>query len=496
MKKALYIAFIVVFLGICSVPLLGLLFGYRNINVEKRALAPFPVFFDKKGFNEGFPEEVENYLSDHFAFKPQLVTADAVLREALFGESVSEKVIVGEDGWLFFAPTLPDYLATEVLSDNEILRLARVLSVQEEALARRGVAFVFVVAPNKASIVPERMPDSYTPTGADNNYDKLYRVLDAAGKADPDLRSILLNHSAEGTADGDLYLKLDSHWNNLGAWIAYRAIAESITAKKPEIVLPDFSEAGVEKREITNGDLSLMLYPASERTDTQYFFDLPGEYSSARPIRSMEDILIQTTRENAQGRMLMFRDSFANSLIPFFSDAFSSATYSRAVPYDYGLLTDDTDAVVLEIVERNLSNLLMTAPLLSSYPVESVPDVRPDGITLDCRLEQTEDELRVYGTATPSEYDPGEYYEVFIRVDGADGIDGSDGIETFVTFPILEKELLESTEDPDSLARRANVAFSARLDLSAYASGTYTLTIIVRGPTGAVSAPYGNVVVS
>ncbi|MDD3959774.1 MAG: hypothetical protein PHF65_06230, partial [Oscillospiraceae bacterium] len=72
----------------------------------------------------------------------------------------------------------------------------------------------------------------------------------------------------------------------------------------------------------------------------------------------------------------------------------------------------------------------------------------------------------------------------------------ANGSGTFVTFPILEKEFLDNSDDPDTLARRANVAFSARLDLSAFVPGTYALTVIVHGPTGPVSAPIETIAVS
>lgn len=493
MKKMIYYIFAAIFIGACSAPLLGLLFGYKNENVEKRALAPAPVFFGEKGFNAAFPQEAEDYLSDHFAFKPQLVTADAFLRGALFGESVNEKVIIGKDGWLFFAPTLPDYLAVETLSDNDIYRVARTLEIQKEALARQGVGFIFVVAPNKASIYPEYMPAAYRPTGYDNNYDRLYGRLEGSGLERPDLRALLRGYALTSSSIppiDPIYLKLDSHWNNKGALIAYRAVADALISMDPNLTLTDFPDIPFEKSTVRNGDLSIMLYPSTELFDVQYEYVLASAYTSARPIRSMEDILIRTSCEGGSGDILMFRDSFANAWIPFFSNAFATATYSRAIPYDYGLLTEETDAVVFEIVERNIANILSAAPLLSSYAVEAAPDVRRDDITLDCRLERTDDTLRLYGTAMPSDYDTDGYYEIYIRADGANGSG------TFVTFPILEKEFLDNSDDPDTLARRANVAFSARLDLSAFVPGTYALTVIVHGPTGPVSAPIETIAVS
>ena len=488
MKKALRFLFVVLFIGICSVPLLGLLFGYKNVNVEKRALAEAPVLFNEKGFNASFPEDAENFLSDHYAFKPQLVTADAVLRGSLFGESVSEKVIVGSGGWLYFAPTLPDFLAEDTLSENQILRIFRTLEIQEEALVQKGVEFIFVIAPNKASVYPGHMPALYTPTGKDNNYDMLYDGLGTSKLGDPDLRSVLRAHTLEEGSEETLYLKLDSHWTNKGALLAYQSITGEITDQRPELVLPDFSDLPVEKREIVNGDLSQMLYPAANKSDLQYFYDLPENYSSARPIRTMEDLLIETSCESGQGQLLMFRDSFANALIPFFSDAFARATYSRAIPYDYRLLSDETDVVVFEIVERNVINILDSAPILNSFIVEDMTAARPDDMDLNVRTEEQEDGLfRLYGTAVPSQYDPEEYYEFFIQIEG----DGRS--VTYVTFPILEAELIEESENANRAEPPANAAFSARLDLSELPAGRYQISIIVKGESETVVAPYGSI---
>ncbi|MBN1775089.1 MAG: hypothetical protein JW817_01345 [Clostridiales bacterium] len=482
MKKALHFVFVVLFVGICSLPLLGLVFGYENVNIEKRALAPAPVFINEQGFNPSYPQEAEDYLSDHYAFKPYLVTADAIMRGALFGESVSEKVIIGREGWLYFAPTLPDHLATDVLSDNEVYRIARTLMIQKEALARKDIDFVFVVAPNKASLYPECMADRYVPTGKENNYDRLYAKFAFADIGSPDLRSLLRTSKLDAGSDETLYLKLDSHWNGRGAMIAYRAITNEIRSRRPDLVLNDYRDVAVEKQEIINGDLSVMLYPAAELIENQYVYALPADYTSARPIRSMEDMLIQTSCAGGQGNLLMFRDSFANALIPFFSDAFSSATYSRAVPYDYRLMTEQTDVVVLEIVERNLANLITAAPILSSYAIEPITGAQPDDIDLTVYVENVDGVFRLYGTAVPSNYDPATNYDIFIRLDGERSY-------TYVTFPILEPELAEEEEGDQA----QNAAFSARIDLSALDPGTYSVSIVVRDKNGSVIAPYGEI---
>ena len=68
------------------------------------------------------------------------------------------------------------------------------------------------------------------------------------------------------------------------------------------------------------------------------------------------------TRGGGSGKLLMFRDSFANAMIPFAASAFSEVRFERASPYadNIGLLDSfNADFVVAEIAERNLRDLII-----------------------------------------------------------------------------------------------------------------------------------------
>lgn len=480
MKKVRQFLFILLYMGACTVPLFGMLLGYKNINTEKRPLAKPPVLFSAEGFNDSFPEDAEAYLADHFAFKPQLVTADAVMKKTIFGESVSTQVIVGKDGWLFFEPTLKDYLKVFVLSDNEIYRIAKTLELQKEYLARRDVEFIFTVAPNKASIYPEYMPDRYLSVGKLNNFEKLCRQLDAVSFTYLNLHRVLKS------GDEQLYHKLDSHWNNLGALAVYRAIIGEVEKGSPELSFPDYADATYTPQKIWEGDLSQMLYPALSEKDDQMVYNIEKNYSSARPIRSPEELLINTTSEAGTADLLMFRDSFANALLPFISNSFTSVTYSRAIPYQYTLLTEDTDVVLFEIVERNIINIIQTAPVLPSYTVDAIPQATESPVDLHITIENTENGTRVVGTAKPENYDASQNYDIYLR------LAGDAGDFTLVTFPIYETDYMSGSED------LSNVAFSARLDESSIPAGTYTVEVLVCGEGQPVSckSPESTVVIS
>ncbi len=76
-------------------------------------------------------------------------------------------------------------------------------------------------------------------------------------------------------------------------------------------------------------------------------------------------MIISTANDGGNKSVLMFRDSFGNALYPFAANDFEQARFSRALPYD---LTDigAYDLVVIEIVERNIGNLLEYPPVLEA----------------------------------------------------------------------------------------------------------------------------------
>ncbi|MFA5676395.1 MAG: hypothetical protein WDA65_07730 [Christensenellales bacterium] len=458
MKKWVCVLYTFVFMGLCAAPLLGLIFGYENVNAEKRALASPPDIIKNGQVNFDFTKQFDDYFTDNFAFRTNLVTLNAFLNAGVFGESVSEQVIIGKDGWLFFEPTLRDYKKQNTLSDNEIYRLARTLKIQCDALLLNGTQFIFAVAPNKASVYGRYMPDRYKVTGDMSNAEKLFAAFDECGFVYADLFTPLRESSMR------VYHKQDTHWNNTGALIARRKLLE--TARKHndfgfrQYDIDAFTETEWE------GDLAAMLYPAARVRDTQQDYGVKKEYETLRPMRSLEDLTIMAESATGELNALMFRDSFANALIPILSNDFAAVTYSRAVPYDYSLLKEDTDIVILQIAERNLPDLLLAAPLLSAP--RAYIDVF-GARALDCRIDIkfTEDSIRIAGIAAPPGHEPYKNYDVYVR------ISGGDTNMVFTPFPILEKDAFEGEE------HFANAAFSMLLDKSILYENEYAVEVML-----------------
>ncbi len=443
MKKWVCIIYTAIFFGLCAAPFFGLILGHQNINSEKRALAAPPKIIKDGEINFDFTKQYDDYFTDNFAFRPNLITINAFLNAGLFGESVSEQVIIGKQGWLYFEPTLRDYKRLSTLTDNEVYRIARILEIQRDALNLKGVAFIFAVAPNKASIYGQYMPERYLTADNLSNAEKLFKQLDERGFEYADLFTPLRNHKS-GT-----YHKQDTHWNNTGALIARNELLNCIQKKKQFSFKEYDLDSFVAKNDFL-GDLGAMLYPAAQMKDIQHHYNVEKSFTTKSPMRSLEDLMISTESEGGELNAVMFRDSFANALIPILSNDFKSVTYSRAVPYNYSLLNSDTDAVILQIVERNLPDLLLSAPLITA-PKTKI-DYNLNRAFVDCAIdiEDMGAYLRIAGVAFPPGHDANKNYDIFLSVD--------DDQQVFSPFPIFEKEIFECEN------QYANAAFSMIID--------------------------------
>lgn len=439
--KFLKILYIVSICLILSAPLLLLPFA-QDTSAEKRPLSQFPELVAEEGLNTEFFSKMDTWLAEHFPFRSAVISANNLLKATLFGVSDEEQVIVGKNGWLYFSQTLPDYFGENEMTEAEIQQIVTTLSLIEEAVTQFGAEFVFAVAPNKNTIYPQYMPSYYQPAQNATNLDRLTALLREESFF------VDLQSAFSGSAE-QLYHARDSHWNNLGASIAWREMMAA--AGRTDDLLHG---ANYTWNQNWRGDLEDMIFPAFSYMDWQADFQVDWTYQITSNFRSEEDILITTENESGEGSLLMMRDSFGNSLLPFFAQSYEYALFSRAVPYDLREM-DTYDTVIIEIVERNLSNLIRTAPVMLA-PVRQPQGVQTQAIVY---ARQTKGLLHVYGSFS------GDARHIYLQL--------SNGEDTLVVeaFPIMEKSLLEQ-EGADCLEN----------GFSAYVPAEYTnyeITVLI-----------------
>ncbi len=340
--------FCVVFFCLLAVFSVGMLIPGASNAVEGAAM---PALVTDGKISDGFGNDFETWFSKRFAFRGKVVDAFSALKETVF-HTGNDQVIVGEDDFLFFADTLDSYTHANPLTEDEIVAIAHSLSNLQDYAETHGARFLFVCAPNKNTIYGEFMPARYEQQNELSDLDRLYAYL--GEKTDVrylDVRPALLAAKEDGTL---LYHKRDSHWNGIGAHIAFTAIAEHLA-----LSIPDFTRFQIQETDRFEGDLDRLLYPGSVKYDDDTVIDLEGQFMYTSAFTTSMDMEITTRSAGKSGKLLMFRDSFASAWMEQFAATFSDCRFERAIPYRIdGAANGNYDVILVEIVERNLRSLI------------------------------------------------------------------------------------------------------------------------------------------
>lgn len=279
MKKGKLI-YCILFFAICLCPSLGMLVTKQETSSENRQLSEFPSPKTEEGkINVEWLSQAGDYFQEHFAFRNELVTGNALLHGRLLETSTADGVIQGKNGWLYYKDSLDDYLGQDLLSDRSLFNIAHMLSMTQQALEEKGVNFLFTIAPNKNSLYGDNMP----------YYDKL-KVSDQTNREN--LESWL---TTEKVAYADLYQALmeedevlyharDSHWNNKGAALAADVLMDALGKDHDSYE----GESYTVRRDYT-GDLDTMLYPLAPTADDEIYYDKETTYATVEEIQSNFD---------------------------------------------------------------------------------------------------------------------------------------------------------------------------------------------------------------
>lgn len=356
MKKRWLGIYNVLFLSLCLIPFVGMSFAETTGTTENRKLAQLPHIRTEEGWNKDYLNSLGEYFEDHFAFRQELVTANAWILDRAFGVSSAQSVAAGTEGWLYYADSLDDYLGRDLLSERELYDIGHTLKMMQDQAEASGSQFLFTLAPNKNTLYGEHMPYYYQ------------------AKADPSRNSVLLEKVLEeegvnyvnlfdafSASKRILYHRGDSHWDNEGA-----ALAASLLMDAAGMDHKDYVETDFETRDDFQGDLYKMLYPMGTETEEESYYKNGFTYRYIQEIASTFDPFIQTENGQRTGSLLMYRDSFGNALLPFMAEEFASGTFSRAVPYPAAkdLKACKPDLVIVERAERFLPELGKNPPVM------------------------------------------------------------------------------------------------------------------------------------
>ncbi len=339
---------------------------------EKRKLAARPRFEWQKPWD--YLRGCENFFSDHFGFRSWLVQRHNLLTVRCFGASPTDKVVIGRQGWLFMARESEqrnemDYFRRRrPFTPAELGHWRLMLRQRRQWLEERGVVYLFLVVPNKSTVYPEFLPAHIRRPDGQSRLDQLLAEL---GK-EKDFPVIDLREKFLAAKGGQrLYSKTDSHWNDLGAYIAFAEIMERLSARFPDLRRPSPDQYAVRRSGRAGGDLAQMLGLQKRHYREQAIRLQPNAAVEVRSVQSRKVIApyirVSISESPAAGlpTLLLVHDSFAHQLKPFLGQRFRRVVYV----WDWGLhffkdlIEREKPAVVIdEIAERMLCDLKLENP--------------------------------------------------------------------------------------------------------------------------------------
>ncbi len=318
---------------------------------ENRYLQQKPVFSLSSLFTGSFTADFESYITDRFPFRDRWIDLKS-RTERLLQKTENNGVYFCEDGALITKFEEPDM---KLVDDN-----INALNALKE---NTGCQIYLALIPNAAEIWAYKLPANAV--NADQK-ELIEYIYNKTSVKTVDIYTALAEHKNEY-----IFYNTDHHWTSLGAYYGYSAIKEamgirpaSLEAFKPLIRSEDFygtvySSSGVrwvkpDRIETYVSDEGVKVYNYSKgeaaegRVYDLGFLDKKDKYAMFFGGNTPR-LLIDTGSEG--GRLLLLRDSYADSGVPFLFDSFSEIhmldlRYYKASIKDY-IEQNDIGAVLV-----------------------------------------------------------------------------------------------------------------------------------------------------
>jgi alginate O-acetyltransferase complex protein AlgJ len=343
---------IVLALGLFAIPMVAqVLERHESISGEEaRVLSAAPAMPHTLGEWSALPRALDRFLADHFGLRTQLVRAHGILRYAVLLPT-DLRVVIGRDKWLFLNGDLTIEQATgRVLRTAAIEQFAGFAQGLHARLRERNARLLVAIPPNGATINRARLPAWAADKPAVSEYDLMMKALASRRVPAVDLRPPLL----EANSVHPVYRRTDTHWNKLGALVAYNAAVGAL-AQPDWVIDPRRVLRGFEP--VPGGDLARLLAVSDDVEDEDAKIDLSSYRPPAAQVSALDTqsesggVLVETGREGPT--VLVIGDSFTQG---FWQDYFAL----RAGRYLW--MHHEQCRFAMSVVESHMPDIVILAP--------------------------------------------------------------------------------------------------------------------------------------
>lgn len=320
--------------------------------VENRLLQTMPKLSISSIFSGRFETKAESYAADQFMLRNMFIKIKSSFDTSL-GSTESNNVFMCKDNYLMENISKADAKKME----NNYNSLAKLKQLYP------NINMDFMLVPNAANIMSDKLPLFAVTEDQNKQMDDFFKKIQSIGINPVDVRATFKKNKEKI----ELYYHTDHHWTTDGAYLAYQDFAKknklnSNIKYDALAVKNDFRGTLASKSGFTNGlnDMikiylpkegqnyknSVIFYSDTKEKTTEFYklnnLKKKDTYTvfggSNHPIYSIK------TPVSSQRKLLLIKDSYANSFIPFLSQ-----DYREIIVIDPRYFFDD----ISEIIKAN-----------------------------------------------------------------------------------------------------------------------------------------------
>jgi alginate O-acetyltransferase complex protein AlgJ len=355
-------AIILLFGLLVLLPFVAQITGFGATSGENRTLAEFPKIRKLKEIKD-LTRKMDAYVNDRFGLRHQLVRLNSLIRYKL-GVSSTKDVVIGKDGWLFYTRDflMEQHTGANVFSPDELERWVGTMQSVRDCLAKLDIPFYIVVAPDKSTMYPEKLPNYPRPPSATTRFDQVVERLGQTNINVVDPREELFAAKEQGVP---IYHEGDSHWTKQGAFVAYGLLMEKVKERFLDLVpvtLEDFKVGP--PQHVTSDLVRLLALKGDLNYKVETFERKTPSHQTTPPVTSMRPgwgwRLVESHNDLAdRPRLLAFGDSFTDYVLgpTFLYETFRDPvlTHHNGGTLNFNLLEEfKPDLVVMEMADRYL----------------------------------------------------------------------------------------------------------------------------------------------
>jgi len=361
-KKAVNIIFIMIFMLMCSVPLLfsNLVQGTPS-EAEQRMLHGIAKIFTYEGsFNPQVLDEYDGWIDDNIGFRSEVVALNAKIQFHVFDRFTHfSNLSLGPNGEVNSTPKeqIIEFQHLNLKTEEELAAIADSFQVISDYLKGKGIQYYYLPCYEKYSIYPEYMTLHINQYGPVSKTDQIINAL----SQDTTINLVKIKEALiDAKESHQTYSRFGdcAHWTQRGSFIAYQELMTAINTQNNN----QFYMLEEDDFHITLTDQGSDLFGGIHLVDYLENFEIitPKSHETKEKLGLLSDDYNCTfyTNESVdnQARVLVLADSYVNH---FLLDELSESFYElvcihadKTTDFKEIIDTYEPDIVIHENAER------------------------------------------------------------------------------------------------------------------------------------------------